>query len=103
MVGLVEKTKGLFDAIPDEGACIVAITNDMAKWMRLRLPQYRGADLASRCRIVGINRMSSVNKIVGEHRAVMLHPTFIEKVSPDVRAEVGRLAHGCNAQHADQR
>ncbi|GCA51778.1 hypothetical protein KGO5_04235 [Sinorhizobium sp. KGO-5] len=97
MTGLVDMTKEFFDSIPEEGACLVALTNDMAKWLKFRLPQWRGDDLANRCRIVGINRMSSVNKLIGEQRRVMLHPLFVSRARASVLAEAERVAAGCNA------
>lgn len=100
MVGLVERTQEMFDSIPDEGACIVTLTNDMAKWLRFRLPQWRGDDLARRCRIIGIHQMRSVCKLWGEPRRVITHFVFDERAKTDVKAEVHRLAHGCNAQRA---
>ena len=100
MVGLVERTKEMFDSIPDEGACIVTITNDMAKWLRFRLTQWRGDGIAKRCRIVGIHQMRSTHKLQGETRRVITHFVFDERAKPDVMAEVHRLAHGCNAQNS---
>lgn len=95
----MDEAKAFIDTLPAEGACVVAITNDRARWLANGIKERCGNEYAQRCRVIGINRLGSVGKLVGEQRRVVLHSSFTDYATAPVLDKVRVLAGGCNARH----
>lgn len=95
----MERAKAIIDSIPPEGACVVALTNDIARRLKQGIRERLGKDMASKCRTIGIHRPSSIAKLMGERRMVILDCSFEDHAVSAVKAEVHRMAVGINAQH----
>lgn len=95
----IDRAQAMIEALPAEGAVVIAITNEVARWLMTGIVAIRGKEFAKTCRVVGIHRMSSVGKIIGERRPVMLHHSFVEHAKADVTASVAGIVAGINAMH----
>lgn len=94
MGSLMDRNIAFVDAIPDDGAIIIVITNEIGRWIGKGITERRGPAIRRKCVIVAVHQYRQLDRLIGMRGSVMLHHSFIEHARDDVQARVNRLIAG---------
>jgi hypothetical protein len=94
MVSLMDRDIAFVDRIPDSGAIIIVITNEIGRWIAKGITDRRGPAFRRKCVIVAVHQYRQLDRLIGMRGSVMLHHSFVEHARDDIRSRVARLIHG---------
>lgn len=92
---LLDMARTLIAALPDEGAVIIVVRNDIGRWLKQGITELRGKAMADRCRTITIQHRSDCDKLIGLRGHVFIDGSFVNgRIRQDVKARVDyMLAH----------
>lgn len=81
----------MINGLPDGGATIIVLTNEIGRLVREGVLALRGPAVARQCQIVAVNRRCDLAKLMGLRGHVVLDPSFSDRASEDVRRAASAL------------
>lgn len=83
--------------IPNEGATIAVMTNEIGRHLRTGIREIRGLELAKRCRFISVRHLSDCYKLYGVQNTIMIDYSIRTKAKAETVMEIERLAAGAAA------
>lgn len=92
---LMDRARALIGALPNEGATIIVVRNDIGRWLKQGITELRGKELAARCRTITIQHLSDCDKLMGLRGHVVIDGSFVNgRIRQEVKVRVDHmLAH----------
>lgn len=91
------RTKAMVQALPETGAFVVVHSVSMRAYVRSMVQSIRGDAVASRCRIVVVNRTCHLNELMGASLPIRIDHA-VEECLPF--SLVGQIHAICDASNA---
>jgi len=83
--------KEMIALIPDSGAVIAVITNEIGRSVKEGIKERRGAALARRCKTIAVSSAGDCDKLLGLRGQIVIDSSVVANVKPETLIRLERV------------
>ena len=91
------RTRAMVEALPETGAFVVVHNAVLRRYVMTMIRQMRGAETASRCRVVAVSNHGDLAQLVGASRPIVIDHAVEDEMAFHLRIQLHDICAASNA------